>query len=431
MVPSTSGSPGAIVALIQAELLSKEKFVAVLGANIVGTWQFDWDLWENPGVCLTDPQKARSMRFLLNELKFATAQDSSQAMSKLLQDLREIKNRISDLNLQRLFATAVSAFSGLFPGSKIRFSPKSNGVQLGARAHLVLGSGEIMLYHIKTHAAGTLSSSSMAVVKPVDPGELLVYKILEMTGFGCESLFFQRNVADSYIATLDAGHHGSFDLFQKAAGSCHRPGDEVYGKTLWGCLDMINPNLELNCWESVEAAVHDDVTAQGFLSNLASLDMISRIFRLRDLLNNFDNFGFRTSASGQFVLKIIDFRLADDYNLQVSAENFDGFLSGNGFYNYSVSHRIIRFALRDRPERHRVAEALRALRADSLSELPECIDSAFECVQEHLNSPEISSQGEQTKMIGRLVELRDIFQKNARYFTDRLQSWPVHGPAGR
>ena len=188
---------------------------------------------------------------------------------------------------------------------------------------------------------------------------------------------------------------------------------------------MINPVLELNCWESVEAAVHDDVTAQGFLSNLASLDMISRIFRLHDLLNNFDNFGFRTSAPGQFVLKIIDFRLADDYNLQVSAENFDGFLSGNGFYNYAVSHRIIRFALRDRPERHRVDEALRALQADSLSKLPECIDSAFECVQEHLNSPEISSQGEHTKMIGRLVELRDIFLMNARYFTTRLQSWPL------
>ena len=186
---------------------------------------------------------------------------------------------------------------------------------------------------------------------------------------------------------------------------------------------MINPIPQLNSWESVEAAVHDDATAQRFLLNLASLDMISRIFRLHDLLNNFDNFGFRTSAPGQFVLKIIDFRLADDYNLQVSAENFDGFLAGNGFYNYCASHRIIRFALRDRPKRQRIDEALRALQADSMSKLPECIDSAFECVQEHLNSPEMSSQGEHTKMIGRLVELRDIFHMNARYFTTRLQSW--------
>ena len=236
MVPSTSGSPGA---LIQAELLRKEKFVAVLGADIVDTWPLDWALWENPGVCLTDPLKANSMRFLLSQLKFASAQDSSEAVSKLFQDLREIKNKISHLDLQRLLATAGSAFSRLFPGSEIRFFPKSNGVQLGARARLVLGSGENRLYHVKTHAAGTLSSSSLAA-KPVDPGELLVYKILEMTGFGCESLFFQRNVADSYIATLDAGHDGSFDLFQKAVGSCHRPADEVCGKTLWGCLEMIN-----------------------------------------------------------------------------------------------------------------------------------------------------------------------------------------------
>jgi len=109
---------------------------------------------------------------------------------------------------------------------------------------------------------------------------------------------------------------------------------------------------------------------------------------------------------------------------QVSAENFGGFLAGNGFYNFAVSHRIMSFALRDRPKRQRVDEALRALQADSLSKLPECIDSVFECVQEHLNSLEMSSQGEHTKiMIGRLVELLDIFRKNLSYFTTRLQSW--------
>ena len=69
MVPSTSGSPGAIVALIQAELLRKEKFVAVLGADIVDTWPLDWALWENPGVCLTDPLKANSMRFFVEPTK--------------------------------------------------------------------------------------------------------------------------------------------------------------------------------------------------------------------------------------------------------------------------------------------------------------------------------------------------------------------------
>jgi len=54
--------------------------------------------------------------------------------------------------------------------------------------------------------------------------------------------------------------------------------------------------------------------------------MISRIFRLHDLLNNYDNFGFVASAPGQFVLKIIDFRLADDHNIAISAVHFDGVL---------------------------------------------------------------------------------------------------------
>jgi hypothetical protein len=424
MVPATSGSPGAKVSRDQAELLYKKEFVAVLGADIVDTWPVDWVLWENPEICPTDPLKAKVMRTLLDHLYFVVFNHSNDAVSKLLQDLLDLKNAVYGLSKQRLIAATGDALRSHFPVLKMEFYPKRNGVQLGAQVRLFLDSGESRLYHVKTHAAGTVSSNSSAA-KPVDSGELLVYKILEMTGCGCESLFFQRNVIDSYIATLDAGHGGSFDLFRKAAGSGHFRGDDVYGKTLWGCLDMIDPIPHLNNWDSVEAAVHDDATAQRFLSDLASLDMISRIFRLHDLLNNSDNFGFRTSAPGQFVLKIVDFRLANDSDLGVTGENFAGFLAGNGFYNYVASHRILRYALRDRPVRQRVQEALRALQAGFLSKLPECIDSAFECVQEHLKSLEMSIQGERMHlMIGRLVELRDTFHHNVRYFTNRLQTWP-------
>ena len=68
----------------------------------------------------------------------------------------------------------------------------------------------------------------------------------------------------------------------------------------------------------VEALVQTDGVAQEFLLNIASIDLISRIFRLHDLLNNSENFGFRTTVfSAQFVLKIIDFRLADGEDLAV------------------------------------------------------------------------------------------------------------------
>ena len=190
-----------------------------------------------------------------------------------------------------------------------------------------------MTYYVKTHAGGRLFSKS-AAAKIVHPGELLVYKVLEMTGYGCESFFFQRNFADLYIATLDAGHGGSFDLFKRATGSVDCGAEKFYGKSLWGCLDMTDPRPKQNNWDIVEAAAQSDATAQRFLFNLASVDMLSCIFRLHDLLNNYDNFGFVASASGQFALKIIDFRMADDENLAISALRVDGFLAGESLFNY-------------------------------------------------------------------------------------------------
>ncbi len=50
------------------------------------------------------------------------------------------------------------------------------------------------------------SELNSAAAKPVDPRELLVYKVLEHLGVGCETFFFSRSLEDFYFATLDAGH---------------------------------------------------------------------------------------------------------------------------------------------------------------------------------------------------------------------------------
>ena len=424
LVPSIAGSPGSKVSRFQAELLSRENFVGVLGADIVNSWQANWVVLENPEICFTHPQKVNSMRHVFNHLQYFAQKNSSEAVSKLNADFHMLKSMISAVHLDRLSAAAVGAFSRHFPGSKIECLPKSSGVQLGTRVRLILDCGDCRTYYVKTHADGRLFSNS-AAAKVVEPGELLVYKVLEMTGYGCESLFFQRNFSDLYIATLDAGHGGSFDLFKRATGSVDCDADKFYGKTLWGCLDMIDPRPKQNNWDIVEAAAQSDATAQRFLLNLASLDMLSRIFRLHDLLNNYDNFGFVASAPGQFVLKIIDFRIADDFNLAISALHFDGFLAGNSLFNYISSHRIMRFALHDRSARERVKEALRALQADSLSQLHACIDTACAFVLQYLQSLELSDQEEihAEMMTDRLLSLRDVFHQNVSYFTARLQSW--------
>ena len=425
LIPSIAGSPGANVSRFQAELLSRKNFVAVVGADTVNSWQANWDVLENPKICFTHPQKVSSMRDVFRHLQYFAQKNSSEALSKLNADFHMLKSMISAVHLDRLSAAAVGAFSRRFPGSNIDCFPKSSGVQLGTRVRLILDCGDCRTYYVKTHADGRLSSNSVAA-KVVQPGELLVYKILEMTGYGCECFFFQRDFSDLYIATLDAGHGGSFDVFKRATGSVDCEADMSYGTNLWGCLDKINPRPKQNSWDIIEAAAQSDATAQRFLFNIASLDMLSRIFRLHDLLNNNDNFGFAASAPGQFVLKIIDFRLADDHHVAISAVHFDGFLSGNSLFNYISSHQIIRFALHDRSEGERVKEALRALQADPLSQLHECIDTAYVCVLEYLQSLDVSERDDiQLEVtMDRLQSLCAVFHSNVSYFTASLQSWP-------
>ena len=282
-----------------------------------------------------------------------------------------------------------------------------------------------MRYHVKTHAGGTIFSNS-SVAKTVDPGELLVYKTLEFMGSGCEALFFQRNHMDFYIATLDAGHLGSFDLFRRAVGHDCGDADDVYGKSLWGSLDTIHSDPTLNVWVDVEAAAQADRVAQEFLLNVASLDLISRIFRLHDLLNNSENFGFLTTdCSAQFVLKIIDFRLADGEDLSVGEQHFEGFLAGNGLYNYTSAHKSLRYALHARSRRDRVREALRALQQGTLSKAHESIDAAFEYVYSNLQLSKVSDQSQShlQVLLVRLQTLRDVFHQNSSYFEGKLKSW--------
>ena len=66
--------------------------------------------------------------------------------------------------------------------------------------------------------------------EPIHPQELMVYKVLERLGFGCETHFLQRSFEDVYIATLDVGHGGCFSTFAKATGGAEKVGDEVMAK---------------------------------------------------------------------------------------------------------------------------------------------------------------------------------------------------------
>ena len=99
---------------------------------------------------------------------------------------------------------------------------------------------------------------------------------------------------------------------------------------------------------AIETAIQGDALAQNFVTKAASLDLLSRILRLHDLLNNPNNFGFVLSTDRLPSLKVIDFRVIVDPRMAITFDHFGSFIEGNGLYNYVQSHKTVGYVLRNR-----------------------------------------------------------------------------------
>jgi hypothetical protein len=419
-------SPGSNLSHFQAEILQRQNFVAVLGIETVDSWQLDWDLLENPCIPFSNPKKISSMQTLNTKLqRKSTELPRGHAFDSLFFDFCILRARISTIHATRLEVLAENFFTNHFTGCSVRFSPKVGGMQQGIQADVTLSNAKVFKYYIKSHSGGRRVSHSSAP-KCVDPRELFIYKVLEYLGVGCEAFFLHRSHQEVFIATLDAGHaEGSyFSLFQRAVDSQAESGDSSYGHTVWGSLHSLlidNPNQ----FQAVESAIEFDDVAQTFLLHMTSLDIISRIFWLHDLLNNIGNFGFCTSLTEQPCLKILDFRVLDSVDLRINPDHVRGFLVGNGFYNYAASHATMRYALRDRPLKARVDTAVQLLTVARLSKLHDCIHRAHSFVLSYLSSPDFSGldSAELSQIIGQLNEFCRISHLNTDCFTSELESW--------
>jgi hypothetical protein len=418
-------SPGSDLSHFQAAFLRRQNFVAVLGTETVDSWQLDWVLLENPDIPFSNPIKQSSMKTLNTKLqKISIELPTGHPFDSLFLAFCKLQARISTIHDDRLEFLAKNFFTNHFSGCSVRFALKVGGVQQGTQAHVTLSNEKVRKYYIKSHSGGRLASNSSAP-KCVDPRELFIYKVLEYLGVGCEAFFFHRSFEEIFIATLDAGHaEGSrFSLFQHAIDSRAESGDSSHGHTVWGPLYTLlidNPNE----FQAVESAIECDDAAKQFLLQMTSLDIISRIFRLHDLLNNVGNFGFCTSLTQQRCLKILDFRVLDDINLRINRDNVEGFFVGNGFYNYAASHATMRYALRDRPLEARVDTAVRLLTVDCLCKLHDCIDLAHSFLLSYFESPEFSDNSVQLlKTIRELNEYWHISHYNTKLFTSEVESW--------
>lgn len=414
-------SPGVKLSHYQAAVLSRQTFVDALGPEIIDSWQIDWLILENPKIPFDHSSKSSMMRQLHTKLhSLCPLHDSNAAFQHLLSEFLKLRSRISFIHMDRLKAAAERYFNQHFSLQRITFRDKVGGVQLGAQVYVVLDTGQELRYHIKTHASGRLMSNSSAP-KPVEPRELLVYKCLEYLGLGCETAFMHRSLEDVFIATLDAGtgDGASFVLFEKVASGIAV--DHVSGETVWGSL-YSSLNHGLPC-ANIEAAIEHDAISQEFLLQISTLDLLSRIFRLQDLLNNAENFGFRLSNAEKSCLRVLDFRVDNESNFRLDRDKFDGFLAGNGLYNYESCHATLKYVLCDRATSDRVRTAFRVLTVGPLSKAHHCIERARSDVRSFFETPEFGVDDLQLKSIlKKCDEYCEVLHQNLDFFTSHVES---------
>jgi hypothetical protein len=411
-------TPGEIVTKLQVEVLQKARFISIFGEETVDSWGFNWEELENPHISFVDSSRISAMSRLHKQLTAALRGRDDEEFKSLYFKFIELRERIQIVHAVRLETVTENYFKELFPGSSIEYDLKIGGVQLGTKAKVQLATGEQRIYHIKTHSQGRLSEKSSAA-KHFNPNELIAYKILEYTGFGCEVHFLQRSVEDVYIATLDAGNDGSFKMFVCAAGKRVNGDDENYGRSLWGGLQSIHSEVKTNNWQSIEEIIKEDNIAQNFLMQLTSLDILARILRLHDLLNNSENFGFVSREGSLPSLKVIDFRIIQKEFLLDNGD-FRSFLGGNGEFRYAESHRAIRFALHNRLKDHRVKTACYILKQSSLSELHEIIYQAYNEIAQYITTTEAFA-GHTSELMESLDEYNTAIHKNVDLFIQSLQ----------
>jgi len=406
-------TPGQVMSQRQARILTRENFETHFEPSIVESWGIDWSLLTNQTLAYDCPEKASSVSFLTNRLKERLRKCKDGAFLDFFDKIMGIKTAMEAVHGDRLDDKSIEYFSRFFPEATVTTDIKIGGVQLGETVFVTLQTGEKLKYYVKTHSEGRLSSKSSAA-KLVAPEELMIYRILQYASVGCESHFFQRSPEDVYIATLDASHTGVFNLFKDVIKK-----EETFGETVWGRLGIIKDSLKENDFDAIESFLDDSIT-QNFIRQMSTLDILTRVLRLQDLLNNPENFGFVVQSEQYPVLRVIDFRVLDEREFRITKDHFRGFLVGNGLYNYSASHKTMRFALHDRNRDKRIETALLVLSQNPLRLIVEHIEHAYNDVAQYIIGQPGVFAGQEESLMSKLTSYKDAVIANVHFFNECL-----------
>jgi hypothetical protein len=153
---------------------------------------------------------------------------------------------------------------------------------------------------------------------------------------------------------------------------------------------------------------------------MSTLDILTRVLRLQDLLNNHENFGFVVQSEQYPVLRVIDFRVLDEREFRITKDHFRGFLVGNGLYNYSASHKTMRFALHDRNRDKRIETALLVLSQNPLRLIVEHIEHAYNDVAQYIIGQPGVFAGQEESLMSKLTSYKDAVIANVHFFNECL-----------
>ena len=410
-------TPGQLLSQRQYEVFQRDKFVDVLGEEVVEGWNVNWECLSLSDESPHNPDKINAVRMLNNKMKFMSRTRFDEDFDKLFLKVMRIHAQMEIVHLDRLEGVVSDFFEYKFPGAKITSHPKNNGVQLGEIVN-VTNDEKTKVYYVKTHSEGKLSSKS-SVAKLVNPGELFTYKVLENLGFGCETHFCARSPEDVYIATLDANEGGKFREFTKAIKD-----EDGFGTKLWGGLGEIDMTVSEIDWHAFETSLAGDSTALGFIEQLSTVDALTRILGMNDLLNNSDNYGYwNAEDQSAFFLRIVDFRASIVKELPFTDSHFLSYLIGNGHFEYVGAHRTLAYTLRHRPVARRVETSLHTLTEGSLKQLPNAVEKAYDDVSRYFQDNSAIFGDQLKSLMDDLKLYHQAVMKNYEFFEHNLKNW--------
>ena len=388
--PLVEMTPGQVVSVEQARI-QPELFLSVFSREVVDSWDIHWDVFQDMDLVFDAPRKRAVIKTIEEKFKYFSGTKNIDYYT-LSGQIADIRRQMEAVHEDRLAQIARGYFCRLFPQSHIETLSKTGGVQLGKRVVVRIDQKQYT-YYVKTHSQGRLEEKS-SPPEIIKPEELLVYKFLELSGFGPACHFFERSPQDVYLATLDAavvnGKQGQFLTLNRCEGAQ---------------LDRLTGGLSRQLAQEtaeMEAILEHNPEAQVFARNLMLTDILARVFRLTDVSENYENFGF-TFLDGQMpLLRVIDFRVRNDRNFAIVKDHFLGFLEGNGEFNY-VAHQqpFFSYILNRRARQLRFVTGLAVMKG--LYAKKSSVELAMSAVRAYIVNPGNSFGAAQESLVTKLA----------------------------